>query len=244
MNYAYGWLPDIPDKRDFLYTAVKPRIRLTKTVDLRECCSPIEYQGKLGSCTAQALAGNLEYLDNMIDHEYTDMSRLFIYYNERAIIDTVDYDSGARLRDGIKTLKKDGVCHEEIWPYKIKRYRTKPPKQCYEQAIKHTISSYYRIRSLSEMLACLSDGYPFVFGFTVYESIQSEKVRKTGILPMPKKDEATLGGHAVLAVGFDQRKKRFIARNSWGTGWGLGGYFLMPFRYLEELAADFWTVRK
>lgn len=110
---AYGWVPDIPDQRDYLYSAIKPVIVRPKRADLRAGCSEIEYQGKLGSCTAQALAGNIEFLDKKIDSEYTDVSRLFIYYNERALEDTIDYDAGASLRDGIKTLKNDGVCHEE-----------------------------------------------------------------------------------------------------------------------------------
>ncbi len=94
------------------------------------------------------------------------------------------------------------------------------------------------------MLACLADGFPFVFGFTVYESFDSQKVARTGIGPMPRKDEAVLGGHAVMAVGYDRGKKRFLVRNSWGSCWGLAGYCLMPFAYLETLAADFWTIRK
>ena len=110
ISYSYGWVPDAPDQRDFLYKAIKPKARLKKEVDLSSVCSAVEQQGKLGSCTSQALAGNLEFLDNKLDGEYVDVSRLFIYYNERALEDTIDYDSGASLRDGIKTLKNDGAC--------------------------------------------------------------------------------------------------------------------------------------
>lgn len=94
------------------------------------------------------------------------------------------------------------------------------------------------------MLACLVEGYPFVFGFSVYESFESERVTRTGIVYMPKKGEKMLGGHAVMAVGYDQREKRFLVRNSWGSGWGMGGYFTIPFEYLETLADDFWTIRR
>lgn len=241
---TYGWYPDIPDQRDYLYKAIRPVVRLPKKVDLCEHCSKIEDQGDLGSCTAQALAGNLEFLDTKIDHIYTDVSRLFIYYNERVLIDSVDYDSGASLRDGIKSLKNDGACRECIWPYIIEKFDDKPPVKCYREAKRRRIESYHRINSLNEMLACLAEGYPFVFGFTVYESFESQKVTKTGVVNMPKRGESALGGHAVMAVGYNIGKRRFLVRNSWGSDWGMNGYCTMPFEYLEKLAGDFWTVRK
>ncbi len=240
----YGWQPDIPDERDFLYRAIRPVIRLPKKADLRAGCSKVEYQGGLGSCTAQALAGGLEFLDNKADGQYTDVSRLFIYYNERLLMDSVDYDSGASLRVGIKTLKNDGACEEELWPYVIERFDRKPLQKCYTDAKEHRITSYHRISGLKEMLICLAEGYPFVFGFTVYESFESPTVTRTGVVNMPKKDERAVGGHAVMAVGYDQGARRFIVRNSWGEKWGKKGYFSMPFEYLETLAADFWTIRK
>jgi len=240
----YGWVPDVPDQRDYLYRAIKPVIRLPKEADLRKYCSSVENQGNLGSCTANALAGNLEFLDNRIDLEYKDVSRLFIYYNERALEGTVEFDSGASLRNGIKTLRKTGYCWEESWPYNIALFAKKPSRRCYAEAESRCIQSYHRITSLSEMLTCLAEGYPFVFGFAVYESFETERVAKTGVVRMPRKSERMLGGHAVLAVGFEQQKKRFLVRNSWGEGWGDHGYFTMPYEYLETLAADFWTIRK
>ncbi len=240
----YGWQPDIPDKRDFLYQAIKPVIRLPNKVDLCQDCSEIEDQGRLGSCTAQALAGNLEFLDKKTDSQYIDVSRLFIYYNERLLMDTVEYDSGASLRVGIKTLKNDGACAEKLWPYLIQRFSETPSQKCYDEAKEHCIVSYHRINNLREMLVCLAEGYPFVFGFTVYESFESPKVASTGEVPMPKKDERAIGGHAVMATGYAQERKRFLVRNSWGEKWGRKGYFTMPFEYLESLAADFWTIRK
>ncbi len=241
---SYGWVPDIPDQRDYLYSAIKPAVRLPEKIDLRTGCSEMEDQGALGSCTAQALAGNLEFLDKKIDGEYVDVSRLFIYYNERFIMDTVDYVSGASLRDVIKTLKNDGACHEDTWPYVISRFDKKPTIKCYNEAKKHLIESYHRIHTIPEMLTCLAEGYPFVFGFAVYESIESAQVQKTGVVNMPAKDEIQIGGHAVMAAGYDQQKKRFLVRNSWGKKWGMAGYFTMPFEYLDTLADDFWTIRR
>ncbi|MCX5703447.1 MAG: C1 family peptidase [Candidatus Omnitrophica bacterium] len=240
----YGWLPDIPDQRDFFYSAIKPKIRIPGRVDLRQYCSLVEQQGSLGSCTACALVGNLEFLDNRPDATYTDASRLFIYYNERLLRGNEDYDSGASLRDGIKTLRKTGYCWEKVWPYDIERFTQKPPRRCYNEASKHRIASYHRIHALPEMLACLAEGYPFVFGFAVYESFQSKRVERTGIVNMPKKNERVIGGHAVMATGYNQEERRFLVRNSWGLKWGEAGYFTMPFAYLETQAADFWTIRK
>ncbi|MEI8011133.1 MAG: C1 family peptidase [Candidatus Omnitrophota bacterium] len=242
--HAYGWVPDIPDSRDLYYSAIRTKVKVAAAVDLRPLCSVIEDQGRLGSCTANALAGNLEFLDNKADKTYTDVSRLFIYFNERVLEGSVTADSGASLRNGIKTLVKTGVCSEKLWPYDIARFTEKPLARCYTDAARHRIVSYHRIVGLNEMLACLSEGFPFVFGFAVYESLQTPEVARTGKVPMPKKTERMLGGHAVMAAGYDQKKKYFIVRNSWGDGWGMSGYFIMPFAYLETLAADFWTVRK
>ena len=244
LSRRYAWIPDIPDSRDFLYKAVRPRLRLPQSVDLRSNCSPVEDQGQLGSCTANALAGNIEFLDYSADHKYTDVSRLFIYYNERAIEHTTASDAGAMIRDGIKTLSKQGVCTEKAWPYTVSQFAKKPLASCYTDGLKHTITTYRRIQTLDEMLACLADGFPFVFGFTVYESFESAKVAKTGVMPVPKKTEKTLGGHAVMAVGYSLKDKRLIVRNSWGTGWGQKGYFTMPFSVAETQADDFWTIRK
>ena len=243
-QYHYGWVPDIPDSRDLYYSAIRTRLKTAPAVDLRASCSAVENQGRLGSCTANALAGNLEFLDNKADGVYMDVSRLFIYFNERALQGSEAEDSGASLRNGIKTLAKAGACSEKIWPYDIARFADKPSTRCYTEALGHRIVSYHRIVGLNEMLACLSEGFPFVFGFAVYESLQTPQVARTGKVPMPKKTERMLGGHAVMAVGYDQKKKQFIVRNSWGEAWGMKGYFTMPFAYLETLAADFWTVRK
>jgi C1A family cysteine protease len=245
---VYGWIPDLPDKRDKLFTqltAVMPPVKLPRSVDLRQKCSPIENQGQLGSCTANALAGNLEYLKILEYHKNLDFSRLFIYYNERVISHTTGIDSGASLRDGIKTLVKLGACPEKEWPYDIDRFTVKPTENAYQDALNYQITAYYRIITLNQMKQTLATGYPFVYGFSVYESFESEAVSKTGIVPMPADTEHLIGGHAVMAVGYDYSKQQMIVRNSWGTSWGDKGYFYMPYNYISNsnLASDFWTVR-
>jgi len=173
-------------------------------------------------------------------------SRLFIYYNERVIENTVQTDSGAQVRDGMKTVHTQGVCPETTWPYVISEFAQKPYESCYKDALTHLSTSYKRVaRNIDQMKACLADGYPFILGFTAYQSFESALVAQTGIMNMPGPKETVVGGHAVLAVGYDDAQSRFIVRNSWGADWGMAGYFTMPYAYLlnEQLSSDFWTIR-
>ena len=243
----YGWVPDLPDHRDLLYSAVRPVIlQIPQHVDLRSTCSPVENQGNLGSCTGNALAGALEFLEQKDRISFMNVSRLFIYYNERALEGSVKSDSGAMIRDGIKTLRNQGACSEKKWPYIVSKFAVKPASACFKEALNHRITSYHRILTLDDMRRCLAEGFPFVFGFTVYESFESQEVAKTGIVQMPQPNERSIGGHAVLAVGYDEAQQRFIVRNSWGTGWGQKGYFTLPYDYVanRNLSDDFWTIRR
>lgn len=241
-----GWLPDLPDARDLVYKA-SPRYtkNLPKSVDLRSLCSKVEQQGSLGSCTANAIVSCLEYLENRDTGTYADLSRLFLYYQERVIEGTVNEDAGAMIRDGIKSLVKTGVPHESTWPYFPEKFSVKPGKAAYREAMRHRISVYQRLNTLEDMRACLASSYPFVFGMTLYSSFESEDVAKTGMVPMPKlTEERVIGGHAMCAVGYDDITSRFLVRNSWGEGWGVGGYCFIPYAILADrnMSDDFWAV--
>jgi C1A family cysteine protease len=244
----YGWVPDLPDARDHLYAAPAPVLRaLPPKQDLREACPPVYDQGQLGSCTGNAIAGAIHFdrMKQKLKPAFTP-SRLFIYYNERVMEGTVESDSGAQIRDGIKSVSHLGDCPEPDYPYDISKFAQRPSAKAYKDALKYKAVSYSRlVPVLNQLQGCLASGYPFVFGFTVYESFESQEVANTGVVPMPASSEQVLGGHAVLAVGYDDAAQRFIVRNSWGTDWGQQGYFTMPYAYLtsSSLSDDFWTIR-
>jgi len=247
-KHRYGWLPDVPDRRDFLYAAPIAHIaKLPAKIDLRPHCSPVYAQGELGSCTANALAGAMQFERHKqkLKPDFIP-SRLFIYYNERVMENSVDSDAGAQIRDGIKSIANQGDCPETEWPYDISKFTCKPALTCYQDAIKYKAVQYQRVpQILNQMKGCLASSYPFVFGFSVYTEFESDSAAKSGEINMPGQKERLLGGHAVVAVGYDDTTQRFIVRNSWGDWWGIKGYFTLPYAYLTDpnLADDFWTIR-
>lgn len=257
----YGWVPDHPDIHRPLYTRLcRDDIPLTlpARVDLRtsgfmpECYD----QGELGSCTANAIAGSVQFLDRKEKLADFMPSRLFIYYNERAMEGTIGQDAGAMIHDGVKSVATVGVCSSAIWPYAnyAKTFTLKPSDAAYKQAAQHEALQYMSVANtdLAQMKSCLAAGYPIIIGFTVYSGFESAQVASTGVLNMPGSREQVMGGHAILIVGYDDATRRFIVRNSWGISWGQGlpkqarGYFTVPYDYFTsaELADDAWTIRQ
>lgn len=201
------------------------------------------------NCTANAWSAAFKFMDTKQKNAINDPfipSRLFIYYNEREMEGTINEDSGAMIRDGAKTLANQGVCDEATLPYEINRFSTKPSDKCYAEALNHQALTYWAVnQDLDTMRQCLADGYPIVIGFAVYEAFEGPVVASSGVLNMPGNWERNLGGHAVLVVGYDDNENRFLVRNSWGSNWGMDGYFTMPYGYLtnRNLSDDFWTLR-
>lgn len=251
-----GWKPDHPDHRDALFAVPHTMAAPPAHVDLRPQCPPVYDQGQLGSCTANAIAGAIEFDQKKQAVPEFIPSRLFIYYNERVKEHSVLVDAGAQIRDGMQSVAKIGVCPESMWPYDDThpandgdpcptcKFAVKPDAACYVEAAKHKIASYSRLtQSLSIMKACLASGYPFVFGFTCYDNLPFQS--SDGVIPLPGPNNSVIGGHAVVAVGYDDASNLFTIRNSWGNAWGKSGYGFMPYSYLlqAQLSQDFWTVR-
>lgn len=242
----FGWIPDLPDHRDLMFATPVLAETLPSQLDLTSNFPPVYNQGELGSCTANAIAGCIEY--DLRQEQLTDFipSRLFIYYNERAMEGTTDTDSGAMIRDGIKSINKIGFCPEDCWPYVINNFSEKPSQKCYDEAVRDRALNYWRLpSSLMQMKSCLASGRPFVFGFACYESLERTQVYETGDIPLPQPDEQIIGGHAIVAVGYDDARQVFRIRNSWGEKWGKNGYGTIPYTYLSDrtLAADFWVIQ-
>ena len=248
-HHRYGWIKDDYDPRDRKFSVVRPRAAapLPPVVDLRQMMPPVDDQGNIGACVAHSITGAAGYLQIKSGKPFQHLSRLFLYYNTRVDEDSVAEDDGVQIRDAIKSFAGLGLCEESLWPYVESQFATKPPGPCYEDATTRQITSYTRLDNtdINQLHQCLADGYPFVFGVSVYDSFESETVAGCGIVPMPGPGEHSCGAHAMCCVGIDAPRNHFIVRNSWGTDWGNRGYCYVPIGYMTSvlLASDFWTIR-
>lgn len=268
MPLGMGYLRELPDFRDYTPDSDEVRKILAKSaglksaakaapakVDLRAWCSPIENQGSLGSCTAHAGVGMLEYYQRRAFGRHVDGSRLFLYKATRKLMGWTG-DTGAYLRDTMKAMVMCGVPPETYCPYVIAQFDDEPTAFLYALGDNYEAVKYYRLDPagtppatvLANVRTYLAAGLPSMFGFTVYSSIPGNGDKK-GEIPFPKRGEKVLGGHAVLAVGYDDDKKigtskgALMIRNSWGTGWGASGYGWLPYDYVTRgLANDFWAL--
>jgi C1A family cysteine protease len=267
-NKGMGWERDIPDFRDLTprssdINEIRSKSKRLKKVakaippsaDLRYWCSPIEDQEDLGSCTANAGVALMEYFQQRAYGKYLDASRLFLYKATRNLLGWVG-DQGAYLRTTMKAMVLFGVPPEDYWPYDIPKFDSEPPAFCYAFAQTYKALKYYRLdppgQVASETLGVLKEnlaaGLPAMFGFTVYSSFPPVGDGK-GEIPFPTQGDRVEGGHAVVAVGYDNKKKiagdtgAILIRNSWGREWGVEGYGWLPYSYVEAgLAVDFWSL--
>jgi len=255
VNRRLDWVREPKDKRDHTLRMMfkKPLVReLPEVVDLRTYCSEVEDQGELGSCTAQTLAGALEFLARKNDKILVHKSRLFAYYNGRKMMfpPMTKRDSGCYMRTVIKGAARYGVCNEEVWPYCPNEFAKHPPLSAFADATKNQILEYAKIEGASGeeilmgVLETLARGIPVCFGFDVYPSLMTEEVARTGVVPVPDlQKEQMQGGHAVLIVGYDLKTDKLLVRNSWGANWGINGYFWLPMWFVRSgHADDFWAI--
>lgn len=255
----YGWLPDLPDFRDFLafpnkQSALDSAAKVPLSVDLRERHEfVVKDQGYLGSCVAHAVGSAIEYAQNTRpnDPEVSDfleedrkfqVSRLFLYYEARRPIGALEEDSGCYIRDAMRVAYNIGVPRETGWGYHEDAFDKEPPKRSYKSAPYHKISSYRSVAvNNQEIRLALSLGHPVVFGVSIFESFYNER---NGIVPMPTFNDEYLGGHAMLIVGYDDRSARYTVLNSWGNTWGDDGFCYLPYGYVgnRQLGSDYWLL--
>lgn len=246
MERRYGWKRDIPDNRDILYALSARKVAYPSSIDLRGQMPPIYDQRDTSSCTAQAIAACIQSAQKR--SSLTDMmpSRLFIYYNERVMCGTVNEDSGAYIRDGIKACNIYGLTDEKYWPFDTRKITTRPNQMVYDVAIKERIRFYASVQNthVNNIKLALSHSNAVIFGFEVYEKFETKTFDDNTVLKTPGWRERPIGGHAALIVGYDDAKKAFLVRNSWGADWGMNGYWWMSYDYvISEFCSDFWVIR-
>lgn len=222
-----------------------PTARLPKAVDLRSWMTPVEDQGSIGSCTSNALAGALEYLIHREKNAHVDLSRLFVYFGQRLWDDRVREDSGASIASGIRVLSRVGIPREASWPYQKDLFAVQPPEAVFQEAATHRVLDWWHVPIDGDALrGCLAAGFPVVFGTRVTESFV--KTPQTGMCGMPSgADDKKHGRHALLLVGYDDARRVFITRNSWGADWGERGYVYMPYEYVlnKQWTSSGWAIR-
>lgn len=225
---------------------------LPHKVDLRKNMTAIENQGQTNSCVANAVAGAYEYLAKMHTGADYDVSRMFIYYNGRYLVNedvsTIE-DTGSYIQKAIQGLKEYGACSEETYPFDVNSVNEAPYQEAYDEAAQFLVEDMALVPTdLYAWKHCLAEGYPIIFGINLYQSF--DKQRKKGMVPMPSSTEAgraSHGGHAMLAVGYSDKDQVFIVRNSWGEDWGDNGYCYIPYDYLinpKFNSGDSWIIKQ
>lgn len=234
-----------PDPRDHLLKLTNTRLTLKSSINLGPQLPFVFDQGQLGSCTANSAGSMYSWIVRQNNGQLFIPSRLFLYYNTRVLHGTTWYDSGASLRNTMRALRTHGVCPETMWPYLYNQLTIQPTMECYTEGATRQAMSYAAVSISLQSMKTVLQNRPFVLGILVYTSFYNPSVSKTGMVPVPDlRKERLLGGHAILVMGYDDRKKCFLCRNSWGTSWGLKGDFYLPYSYAtnRKLSFDAWVL--
>ena len=241
--------PQPEDMRDYVFDGYVQPMDMPDFVTLRNQMPDAIDQGKLGSCTANSASSYIQYLYRKYGIPVVIPSRLYIYYNARVLMSKTSphQDNGTTLRDTCKSIAKYGVCSEHMWEYNIRKFNTTPPLQCYKEGKLTPKIVYSAVKQdIDSLKSALILGFPIIFGMVIFSSFRSEIVGITGNVPIPKTiDETYIGSHALLIVGYDNVKRKFIILNSWSKHWGDQGYCEVDYDYIINpyLAGDFWTMQ-
>jgi len=230
------------------YAASRQIKKLPPKVDLRPFMTTIENQQNTNSCVANAVAGAYEYLIKKHTEKEHDISRMFVYYNAR-YLGEIEGDKGSFIADAIEGLRQYGACLESTWPFELDLLNEEPSDDAYEEAANFVVEDMQLVPvDLMAWKTCLAEGYPIIFGISLFESF--DKHRQRGMVPAPTPSEVSRkshGGHAMLCVGYSDTDKLFIVRNSWGNQWGDAGYCYIPYDYLINPrfnSGDSWIIRQ
>lgn len=246
-----GCIPDTLDQRDHIFSVVNPvTAHLPPVFDvlslLKGVHLPVDDQGDIGSCTAHGVGAALRFEHIVRTGKDLPLSRLQLYFSSRRLEGTVNSDAGAQIRDVVKVAAKVGVAPETLWPYDVAKFKRLPPKRVFEAAKADLAITYSRVAvGAAALKTALYAGHPVVIGISVYDSFEGDETAKTGLVKMPASNESMLGGHCMLATGWNDAQRTFTVRNSWGPDWGNHGYCHIPFDYLGSpaLGADYWSIK-
>ena len=250
-KYAYGWKPDKPEDRaktPYLYQHPRALASVPDNVDLSSYFPEVYAQGQLGACTAHMSAAMIQYDQKVQGLDWVMPSRLFDYYNSRLLEGTTSQDAGASISDAVRAIEKYGWVSEDKYPYDIQKFAKRPSQELYTEAQPNKIvDTAYIQQNLAFLQATLAAGHPIGFGFVVYPSFESDHTASTGFMTMPTMEDmykGPVGGHAVVLVGYQNKRQAFLVRNSWSRSWGINGYFWMPYQYClqNRLASDFRVI--
>lgn len=244
----WGWKPSLPDHRDWQHKFSTKHLSeddFPEIIDLSKYLPPVLDQGRIGDCTAHAITECFRSERIKSGLEDFDMARLQLYWDERSIEGTTDSDSGAMIRDGVKSLADKGVAHEALWPCTDDDLYKQPSVNVYVDAQNYKISKFASVDvNPASIMEALNAGHPVMIGISVFDSLESKEVAESGVVPMPGENDKVLGGHAVLLFSSDRNKRMFKIRNSWGENWGDHGNFWAPFDYIgsEKFGSDYWII--
>lgn len=241
-RFRYTLKPDQPTVADKHFVLRGPYVPLPDQVDLTEFCGPINNQGNIGDCSGEAGSELVEWYLNAQKKPFVRLSPMFVYAWERILAGDLNQDGGARLQDDATVLTTKGVAPEAVWPTNPSTLFSRPSEEANRQALQYRMATAYRLHGLADVLQALAQGHVALIGILVYPEFESDIALQTGHVPIPQQFTPILGGHALLAVGYDLKAQWVKVQNSWGEQVGDKGFFYLPFAYLSAGLMSAWAI--